>query len=86
MLENEPDDSISDSSKEDNTITNVEASINDATQEESIDKDNGTTGNWSQPANLKVSRELSNSLTTKGPRTSRRHKKPPTTKRDDFLW
>ena len=42
---NEPDDSVSDSSKEDNIITNVEASINDVTQEESIDKDNGTIGN-----------------------------------------
>ena len=67
-------------------ITNVEASINDATQEESIDKDNRTTGNWSQSENLKISIEVSNSLTTKGPRTSRTHKKPPTTKSDDFLW
>ena len=76
---NEPDDSVSDSSNEDNMTTNVEASINDATQEESLDKDNGMIGNWSQSENLKICIEVSNSLTTKGPRTSRRHKKPPTT-------
>ena len=48
-------------------ITNVEASINDATQEESLDKDNGMIGNWSQSENLKICIEVSNSLTTKGP-------------------
>jgi hypothetical protein len=68
---NEHDVSVSNNSYEDNTIlqedpkaaplvtANVEASIDDAAQEEPI---------------------------YKGPQTSRRQKKPPTTKNDDFLW
>jgi uncharacterized protein YjcR len=65
---------------------NKEASINVATQEESVDEVNGTKEKWSQSVNLENSTEISNSSTSKVLQSSRRHKKPPITKKDDFLW
>jgi hypothetical protein len=51
-------------------------------QEELVDEVKGITDNWIQSENLENSTEVSNSSTAKVLRTSRRHKKPPVTRKE----
>jgi hypothetical protein len=89
------DGNVNDVSSEDDNIrqedpkatsletTDKEATINYAIHEDSEVKINRSLESQSQ---LGTSTQISNSPTYVVLRTSRRHKKPPVTKKDGFLW
>jgi hypothetical protein len=96
LQKNENGISVSDVSYKNNAITqedpkaaslvtiNQEASANATTQGKSVDEVNRTVENETQSVNLEKSTEVYKS-TSKMLQTSRRHKKPPVTRTDDFL-
>jgi hypothetical protein len=58
----------------------------EAEQEDQLDEISGITYRTTQPVNMENFPKVNNSQLTEMIRTSRRQKKPPRTRKEDFLW